>query len=244
MINKKQLIIFLIALVIIAIFTFIGFKKSEVPIKETPMVNVDQELSLETEKLSISEKTEYLNITANYPKVKSESISKYFENYVKDQIVSFKEDTSWAGDFESPAELSLDIDYKNIKSTLVQNYIFSSYSYTGGAHGMQVRRTFSFNREGKLLNLADLFIDKEKGLVEFSKLVQKELLKRENADADWIADGAGPKEENYQSFTITDEGLTVLFDQYQVAPYSDGQIDITIPLESLKSFVNKDLFNL
>ncbi len=125
---------------------------------------------------------------------------------------------------------------------MVQNYVFDVNSYTGGAHGLQFRKTFSFNKEGQLLTLANLFSNGLDGLTDFSKLVQKELMKREGANAEWIADGAAPREENYRSFVVTDTGVTILFDPYQVAPYSDGAIDIAIPSTLFTKIANPELF--
>ncbi len=243
--TKKQIIIFIVSLFILAGLVVIGFRKSEQVVNPEISSTPEQSINVveEVEPVSINEKNEFYEINAYYPKVKSEAITNYFKTYVEDQVVQFKEDTSWVSEQDvssSGAILTLDIDYKNIPSTNFQNYVFSSYSYTGGAHGLQVRKTFNFNKQGQLLTITNLFNNGSEGLPSFSRIVQNKLLKRENAQGDWIADGAGPKEENYQSFIIGDDAVTVLFDQYQVAPYSDGQIDIIVPFDSLKGYLNKD----
>lgn len=245
--NKKQIIIFIVALLILGAFVALGFKKSEqapaLPPEERTQVDNP---AIEVDSVSINDKNQYYEISAKYPKVKSQPITEYFKSYVEDQVAQFKEDTKWVeeqGGSPNGASVTLDIDYKNISSQKVQNYVFQAYSYTGGAHGMAVRKTFNFNNQGQLLAISNVFKNGLDGLGTFAKLVQAELLKRENAQADWVADGAGPKEENYQAFVVNDNGVTVLFDQYQVAPYSDGQIDITIGFDAFKSIVNPDLVN-
>lgn len=244
MITKKQLSIFFAALVILIGFVVLGFRTSKeephaVPTSTDQIPNPSQEVS----SVSVHEKTEHYTINATYPKTNSDAITEYFKNYTDDQIAQFKDDTSWVNDVQSAADsqLSLDISYKSVPSTLVQNYIVSVASYTGGAHGLLVRKTFSFNKEGQLLTLSSLFKNGLDGLPSFATLAQKELLKREGAQADWIKDGAGAKEENYQSFVVTDTGVTVLFDPYQVAPWSDGAIDITIPFSSFKTIANPEV---
>lgn len=245
MVNKKQISIFLVALLLLAGLVVIGFRTSNNNTNEPP-TSTDQipNPSQEIDQITIHEQNNNYTIDAVYPKTNSEVITLYFKNYVEGEISQFKDDTSWVGDVESAASesLSLDIKYQSVPSALVQNYIFSEAAYTGGAHGLQVRRTFSFNKEGQLLTVSNLFSNGLDGLGAFSKLVQKELMKREGAQADWIADGAGAKPENYQSFVITDAGVTILFDPYQVAPYSDGAIDISIPASSFSSIANPDLF--
>ncbi len=247
MIGKKQIIIFIVALLVVAGFVVLGFRTSTKDIHEVP-TSTDQipNPSLEVDKVSIHEQNEHYTINAVYPKTNSEVITLYFKNYVEGEITQFKDDTSWVNDIESASSesLSLDITYQSVPSMRVQNYIFSEASYTGGAHGLQSRKTFSFNKEGQLLSVSNLFSNGLDGLGTFAKLAQKELMKREGAQADWILDGASAKEENYQSFVVTDTGVTILFDPYQVAPYSDGAIDINISTVLFKSIANPDLFPL
>ncbi|MEK7228197.1 MAG: RsiV family protein [Patescibacteria group bacterium] len=244
--NKKQIIIFLIALLIIAGFVLVGFRTSDKNVNE-PEGSIGQisNPSQEIDKVTIAEQNEHYTINAVYPKTNSEAANTYFKSYVEDEIAQFKDDTSWVNDVESASDgsLSLDITYQSVPSALVQNYIFSVTSYTGGAHGLQVRKTFSFNKEGQLLTVLNLFNNSLDGLGTFAKLVQKELLKREGAQADWITDGASAKEDNYSSFVITDTGVTILFDPYQIAPYSDGAIDISIPSSAFSSIANPDFFS-
>lgn len=247
MLTKKQIILFIVSLLLIIGFIVIGFKTSETkPSVEAPITSGENEVwpSSEVEKVSIDQKTTYAQITGSYPKTVSDSITMYFKSFLEEQVSQFVDDTSWAGEIESASsqELMLDITYKNVRSTNVETYIFTVNSYTGGAHGMQFRKTFSFTKGGQLLTLSNIFSNGFDGLPAFAKIVQKELLARPGAQADWIADGAGPKEENYQSFVVTDDGLTILFDPYQIAPWSDGAIDVNIPLKSFASIANKSIF--
>lgn len=241
--SKTQLIIFIIALGLLGGFLFFGSKTT------TPKQDLAVEQAVwpsrEVEKIPFAEETEYLTITAQYPKTASDAITTYFKSFTDEQVAQFKQDTSWvetAGEYAPSAKLSLDISYTEAWSKTVHTYIFSVNLYTGGAHGMQVRKTFAFNQQGQLLTISNLFSNGLDGLASFSKLVQAELLKREGVEKDWVRDGASPKEENYKSFVVTDEGITVLFDPYQVAPYAFGTVDITIPKEAFMKTANPVIF--
>jgi hypothetical protein len=245
MITKQQYIKFFIALLILIAFVMLGFRTSTKEVY-VPPTSVDQILnpSEEIDKVVINEKTDSYTINASYPKTNSATINNYFKSYTDEAVAQFKTDTSWTSNGEvTPNQilLTLDSSYESVKSSTVQNYVFSTNLYTGGAHGIQVRKTFSFSPDGQLLTINNLF-NNPKDLETFSKIVRSKLLKRENAQTDWINDGAGPKIENYQSFIVKDDGVVVLFDQYQVAPYSDGQIDITIPTSSFTKIANPELF--
>ncbi len=246
MITKKQIIAFVVALGLLIGFVVVGFRTSDTTLSPSTTTKGEDTLwpSREVDKVVVDQKTAYATVTGAYPKTASDSITEYFKSFVTDQIDQFTNDTAWAG--ENPnaesQSLSLDIQYTGTQATTVQTYVFTVNSYTGGAHGMQFRKTFSFNKEGQLLTISSLFNNGLDGLASFSDLVQKELLKRDGAQASWISDGASPKEENYQSFIVTDAGITVLFDPYQVAPWSDGAIDINIPVSAFKKIANIELF--
>ncbi|MBP6858194.1 MAG: DUF3298 domain-containing protein [Candidatus Pacebacteria bacterium] len=244
--HKKDIIILIVCLAILVALVSIGFKTSD--LEPEPTIADLQTQAWPSEKLEdikVSEKTEHYDINAVYPKTNSDIITNYFKSYVENQIVTFKEDTSWVNEIQSAssASLTLDINYSFVGSDNVQNYIFSTASYTGGAHGLQFRKTFSFNKEGQLLTLSNIFFNGLDDLNAFSTLVQKELSKRSDVNQEWLSDGAGPNPENYQSFVVTDQGITVLFDPYQVASYASGNIDISIPTSSFSKIANPEIFS-
>lgn len=245
MISKKQLTAFIVALALIVGFVLLGLRHT------TPKADIAEQQaewpSRELDMMTISEKGVFGTINAVYPKTASDSITKYFQSFVQDQIDQFKTDVQWVEDQPDSAQadaLSLDITYTMEQASLVQTYIVTVASYTGGAHGMQVRKTFSFNKEGQLLTISNLFKNGFDGLPVFAKVVQKALLKREGVQADWLSDGAAPKEENYNSFVVRDDGVLVLFDPYQVAPYVFGPIDVFIPAVDFGSIASPALFTL
>ena len=50
----------------------------------------------------------------------------------------------------------------------------------------------------------------------------------QKARTDWIAEGTIPEASNYQTFTYDGKKLTVYFEPYTVAPYSEGVQKVTI----------------
>lgn len=62
-------------------------------------------------------------------------------------------------------DLSRSISTTRHSSSVTANtYTFAIGTYTGGAHGLLVTRTFNFDENGKVINLADLFTNGEAGL--------------------------------------------------------------------------------
>ncbi len=197
---------------------------------------------------TITDSASYYTINAVYPVVKDDVINSYFKNFVTSAISQFKDDTSWAagdGANIAPAEassLSLDIKYTEQKSARADNFIFSVTTYTGGAHGLQATQTFAFSPTGQQIMLPALFKNGVTGLKTIAPYVQEELAKSPDADPQAIKDGTVPTEANFQNFIITDDGLTFIFDPYQVAPYSAGTQTVKVPLSVFKTISSKDVF--
>jgi hypothetical protein len=53
-----------------------------------------------------------------------------------------------------------------------------------------------------------------------------------------LSAGADPLSENYQRWNISNEGLTITFDAYQVAAYAAGPQIVVIPFSALQSIIN------
>lgn len=188
-----------------------------------------QNISSEVGSVRADEKSGNIFIKARYPVTNSSSANSYLRDFVLGSIYNFKQDTAWINDLEeSPLSLSLSIDYKVFQSSEYNSYVFTSDSYTGGAHGVQSTKTFVFDKSGRSLNIRD-FVQPEK-LKDLSSNIQSELLKYPNADKTWIQDGAGEKYSNFEVFYLDKENVVFVFDPYQVAPYSDGIKRVVLPI--------------
>ncbi|HKQ52267.1 MAG TPA: DUF3298 domain-containing protein [Pyrinomonadaceae bacterium] len=123
----------------------------------------------------------------------------------------------------------------------------SSY-YEGAAHPNHNALTFNYDlRTGKQLKLADLFKPNSDYLKVISDYAIKDLtgqirgeMSGDDPDTDWIREGAGPKEENYQSWNLSPKGLEINFDPYQVASYAAGPHEVVIPLSALQDVLDPD----
>ena len=116
----------------------------------------------------------------------------------------------------------------------------------GAAHPNHNTVVFNYDlRAGRQLKLADLFKPNSDYLKVVSDYAVKDLAEQlrgemsgDDPDTDWIREGAGPKEENYQSWNLSDKGLEINFDPYQVASYAAGPHEVVIPLSALKDVLD------
>lgn len=249
---SKTLLIVLVIIVLAVIGFFVynhhSNKGVPTPVSETNPVPTQSAAwpSAKVKDATVNDKSSYYTITATYPVVNDPVISGYFKKYVDDSIAGFKEDTSWANGDTTDAvaqDLSLDIAYTEEKNAHADNYIFTTNSYEGGAHGLQSTKTFTFSATGQQVALSTLFTNGIAGLKTIAPYVKSQLSKAlPNTDQQFIDDGTMPQEGNYQVFTVQDDGITFLFDAYQVAPYSDGRQTVHVPLSVFKTIADPALF--
>lgn len=238
----------IIAFLIFGILVYLGLRTSKEPTMpaetEAPApVETVKWPSQEVRQETIADTSVGYAITAKYPVTQSDVITDVMKTFVTNAITSFKSDTALP--VEEAAQYgpyTMDVSYRNIKNDAADNYLFSSYSDTGGAHGLSSTTTFSFDSDGRQLSLNSLFTDTTKGLATAAVYVQKELLTREFADKAWIEEGAAPLEDNYQRFIVDPSGVTFFFDQYQVAAYAAGLQEVKVPLSVFRSYANLSLF--
>lgn len=105
----------------------------------------------------------------------------------------------------------------------------------GRAHPFHLYRVLNFDlTHGKELALSDLFKPKTNYLHALSKYSNKKL----NAslkDKWMIASGAKANPVNYKNWNIQADSILITFDEYQVAPYTNGPQEVEIPFSELKN---------
>lgn len=123
---------------------------------------------------------------------------------------------------------------QNYEITYNQNCFLStyydSYEFTGSAHGNTIRRSSTFRLSNGTLVPLSYFVNGN------FKVVTNEILKqaKQNAQSD-----PNSYFENYEqniikffnpnSYYITQEGIVIYYQQYDIAPYAAGIIEFTIP---------------
>lgn len=109
--------------------------------------------------------------------------------------------------------------------------------YTGGAHGSH--NVFYYNvdtRTGKLFKEEQLF-KKDSGK-QLTALLEEKAKTTKNQQGDTITLLEPQEVVPNGNFYFGDTGIVYVYNQYEIAPYSDGLIEITLPYEQIKTFIN------
>lgn len=152
------------------------------------------------------------------------------------------EDLTKSGDEGPFASLS----WENMKTGKVTStfgdictYTVSTYAFTGGAHGMSSEMNLNFDtKTGELIEQEDIL--SETNYDEIGALLAKHLNDGHGDDSkvEIYVDKIAPN----GNFSIGTEGITFTFNQYEIAPYSFGIIDITIPADEIKPYLKADIY--
>lgn len=160
--------------------------------------------------------------TVTDSKTIEESIKLFNEEYK-----SFNKDFP---DSSMPWEAQIDGELLFESSKLISVSI-TSYVNTGGAHGNTSITFLNFDGQtGKRLKNKDLLKDEE----GFKKLAQSYLKTTLKEDDVLFDDDLFKLPEN---MAYTDNGVVLLYNTYEIAPYSTGIIEFTIPFDEIDSFL-------
>lgn len=137
-----------------------------------------------------------------------------------------------------PYGLTITYETETAPSGIVSVIFFISTSM-GGAHPEPGLATFVYTpKDGRRLSYSDIFMNAEGLLEAFSTVCRASLAEQlgNRAVADMLEAGTEPDVVNFDLFALTKEGLRIYFPPYQAAPYSEGYLTVSIPLEKLSEF--------
>jgi uncharacterized protein YecT (DUF1311 family) len=112
---------------------------------------------------------------------------------------------------------------------------FGIEAFTGGAHGSHGVETMIFDAQGSELGYRDLFL-KTEGLWKFLSEYAFSALKRKVMSEEMLRGGLEPQADSFKHFVVTPQGLTLIFPEYQVASYVEGEQRVDVPLKALAKF--------
>ncbi|MDR1576007.1 MAG: RsiV family protein [Treponema sp.] len=114
--------------------------------------------------------------------------------------------------------------------------------YTGGAHGMRTKIYYVVDGEAlTVLKLPDFFRDPQGA--ELRAFVMEELRRYSGlAEGQPLSEGIFFENEPEMSsnFFITENGLGLHWDPYDIAPYSEGSIEITLPWRTIRPLLKQE----
>lgn len=159
--------------------------------------------------------------------------------YIDDRISQFRDEIRQRDEynrengFDGPDidyaySIRTDVSDGNKKDIINCNILI--YEYTGGAHGATLKTCRNYRTDGSLIQIGDYFV---KGYEEkLVPVLEKELFRIAGCTDRKELDEKGffSSTEMYvpDNFIIKKDSVTFIFNQYEIAPYSTGIVEMTI----------------
>ena len=154
------------------------------------------------------------------------------ENQIKAFDNSYKEFKKQFPDFQGTWEAQIEGEVLYQSSEIISIGV-TSYVNTGGAHGITHIDILNFNSEsGKQLFVSDLISNAE-DFRETAVLFFNEEIKNKNTVVFKANEFTLPQNIGYSQ-----EGIILLYNVHEVAPYSSGIIEFTIPYSKVGNYLN------
>ncbi len=176
--------------------------------------------------------------------VENGQVNVEINNFVQAIVSKFKEEMvkpdAWQGNntlkvFYEPSEIN--DDFVSIR--------FEADEYNGGGNPASVSYGFNYDlKNSKIISLSDLFDSSKNYINAISERSIQYLLKvnKDNqfSDENWIKEGAGATEQNFNAFTFSKNAIVFNFNAEQVAPYASGRQEVVFPFSLLKDILRND----
>lgn len=186
----------------------------------------------------------YPQMTGRAPRQWVRQFNRHIVRYVNQTVAAFQKEVQEAG---GPG--SGETDWQIWQETEVPlrtdayvSVVMKGGQYTGGAHPNPFVETVLYDvARARVLRLGDLFRKDSGWLQKLSDIAVAQLRKKLTVvEPGWIENGAAPTAQNYQFFYLSGQRLVILFPPYQVAPYAEGYIEVSIPFQRLRGIAVKN----
>jgi hypothetical protein len=134
------------------------------------------------------------------------------------------------------AKIDASVSYEDQDVITIQ---LESFLFTGGAHGYGAKHFLNFDaKKGTELENWQLFKDSQ----EFEKFAESKFRAQEKIPNNLPINSTGFMFEGDafylpENIGFTREGLQLLYNQYEVASYADGPIEITLPYNAVQRYL-------
>lgn len=226
MIIIKKYIILLVSIILLSLYIF-NYKNYEnnknIYYSVSKINTIDDE---HKNKINI-----YFPIT-NY-KLLDKEINNIVDTYVKefkDAINEYK--------IQENLYYTLYINYDEYTYKNYISFVFNIEMFTGGAHPNHFITTINYDTlNNKFINI-DSLINLNINILNSLSKESRNILSSDkkfqiNYNKDMMYEGTLPNKENFKNFVLTENGLKILFNYYQIAPYYYGETIINIEYEKL-----------
>lgn len=183
----------------------------------------------------IEEKNNNYKIITYYPKTDYPKLNNVINDKIYEYIKEFKENVN-SSDYPINQYYSLIILYDCYEYDNYISYIFRIEDYTGGAHPNHRIYTVVYDIKNNVIITIDDLINKNQNILNIFSENSREILKSNDkiTSSTMLYEGTKPKKENFTNFVFSKNGIILFFQEYQVAPYSQGEFNVVLDYKKIR----------
>ena len=226
MIIIKKYIILLVSIILLSLYIF-NYKNYE----------GNKNIYYSVSKINTIDDEHKNKINIYFPITNYKLLDKEINNIVDTYVKEFKDAIN---EYEIQENLyyTLYINYDEYTYKNYISFVFNIEMFTGGAHPNHFITTINYDTlNNKFINI-DSLINLNKNILNDLSKESRNILSSDkkfqiNYNKDMMYEGTLPNKENFKNFVLTENGLKILFNYYQIAPYYYGETIINIEYEKL-----------
>ena len=180
-------------------------------------------------------------VFTNFSNIKEQNeLNKVLETMSKNHILNLFKNVSPDPDDYQIKWTNSKVYQSYYKNDRLASVIFNLSNYQGGDHGISYTEPFNYDFVlHKELKLDDIFSKNINYLKFLSDYCYKDFVRQmgDSRDDGWVKSGVEPSEDNFNSFSFDDGGLTFYFAPYQVDSFAAGEQTVFISYDELKSVI-------
>ncbi|WP_458120514.1 PdaC/SigV domain-containing protein [Paenibacillus sp. Z6-24] len=119
----------------------------------------------------------------------------------------------------------------------VISFLLTDYQYLGGAHGDNILTSMTFSlKDGKAIKLDDLLKSNKNYSQDIKKLIQAHIKKNANTEGlslEQFNDLSKSSSKYLDNYYLTDSGVTIFFQKYDIAPGAAGNPEVEFTFSQL-----------
>ena len=199
--------------------------------------NTNIDYNIEEKKVSNINDDEKCKINVYYPVSDYSKLNDLVVKTLNGYISNFKKSVLEGNDLPNQY-FSLYILYTKYEFEDYLSYVFRVSTFLGGAHPDNTIFTINYDKKNdEFIDINDLIKKNNKILqimsIESRENFFKNPLFKDKLVYDMMLEGTSNSKDNFKNFVFSKDGLIIFFPQYQVAPYSYGEFNVTIPYDKI-----------
>lgn len=220
----------------------------------------DKEKALLAKKLSnyetveLTDKTERSDLQVNYPKFDYEPLDKLIEPEATNTFDHHKKAKDDEDFFSEPAQVVYTFTSEFDEPVITDDFVslhFNDYIYAGGAHGSPGTSSLYFDLEkNRELTIEEVLEKHEVSLEALSDLIANKIITDDryrgyHSDPDSnqfemdVIASITPDPDNFSTFKVTDEDITIYNTYYGFFPLAAGTVDTEVSWKDLQERTKK-----